>query len=82
MHNGFLIAFFVSAAGTLWFGARASSKLSEEGEAKVGRVFVLGRLAGRQYFTPRGWRDRNLCLLCQALGLACALGWVLTAPGR
>jgi hypothetical protein len=82
MHHQFLVAFFVFIVSALWFGASASRQHSAEGEAEAGRVFLLGRLAGPQYFTARGWRHRNISLVCQALAFASMLGWVLTAPGR
>ena len=71
-----------SIAGTLWTGAVASSNLSDEGRARFGRFFMLGRLAGREYFTPRGWRYRNASLVCQLLILMFAFAWVRLAPNR
>ena len=82
MHNQLLVAFFVFIITALWFGASASRQHSEEGDAKAGRVFLLGRLASPQYFTACGWRHRNISLVCQALAFASVLSWVLTAPGR
>ena len=68
--------------GTLWTAAVASSNLSDEGRARFGKFLILGRLAGREYFTARGWRYRNACLVCQLLVLVFAIAWVRLAPDR
>ena len=60
----YVIIVFLGGMALSWhLGAKARRRLSQLGNERWEHVIVLGAFAGRKYFTPEGWRYRNLCFL-------------------
>jgi hypothetical protein len=75
-----LLVFLLLAGAALVCSALAASNAR-----RPGRYVLLGIFAGRQVFTPRGWRYRNWSLALFALALVVLFAWggweAARAPG-
>ena len=62
-----------------WF--RAMARLSSEGASRRNEMLFFSKLfAGRELFTPDGWRMRNRAVLC-VVGATLAAGLALLVGG-
>ena len=74
-----LLVFLGGAAMSFHFGGKARRNLSSLGRDQYAHLWVIGAFAGRKYFTPDGWRYRNLSFIWMFGGwLVAMILWFLT----
>lgn len=68
-----LVTFLTISGVALYHAAQALRNLEERGENRLAEVVALGIFAGRERFTTKGWKHRQLASAFQIAAIIAGL---------